>query len=194
PLSSYLVINDTAATALYTLSLHDALPIWRGIAQGTQHLDVAALNAVVPGIEGRTNGHQSEPDDGGPLSPTRWPDGFLQRQMAQRRQHRRAGAEPCDDAGRHRWETPRQQRIARPDEGAGERCAVTERTPGVEGNRAAIADDKDHPREAEQRADHVMPAEPLAWHQRRAEHDEQRPQIGDQAGFDRRCVAERREV
>src|SRR5690606_41587789 len=84
PLSSYLVINDTAATALYTLSLHDALPIWRGIAQGTQHLDVAALNAVVPGIEGRTNGHQSEPDDGGPLAPTRWPDGFLQRQMAQR--------------------------------------------------------------------------------------------------------------
>src|SRR5206468_6721436 len=29
PLNSFFLFNDTATTEIYTLSLHDALPIWR---------------------------------------------------------------------------------------------------------------------------------------------------------------------
>jgi hypothetical protein len=40
----------------------------------------------------------------------------------------------------------------------------------------------------------MMPLQPLARHQRGAEHDEERPEIGDQAGLDRRRVAQRGEI
>src|SRR6202453_5499937 len=30
--ATYFVFNDTATTEIYTLSLHDALPIWRSVA------------------------------------------------------------------------------------------------------------------------------------------------------------------
>src|SRR5437870_8917262 len=33
---SFFFFNDPATTAIYTLSLHDALPIWRRLAVGAQ--------------------------------------------------------------------------------------------------------------------------------------------------------------
>src|SRR5258708_26241323 len=34
--TSFFFFNDTATTEIYTLSLHDALPIWRGRRHGLQ--------------------------------------------------------------------------------------------------------------------------------------------------------------
>src|SRR2546429_1882296 len=34
PLLFFFFFNDTATTEIYTLSLHDALPIWRPVASG----------------------------------------------------------------------------------------------------------------------------------------------------------------
>src|SRR2546430_12206241 len=50
PLSAlffFFFFNDTATTEIYTLSLHDALPIWPGHAQH------APDPAAVPGCQGR---------------------------------------------------------------------------------------------------------------------------------------------
>src|SRR5256885_13920810 len=33
----FFFFNDTATTEIYTLSLHDALPIWRGAAAGSMY-------------------------------------------------------------------------------------------------------------------------------------------------------------
>ena len=46
-MSLVLVFNDTATTAIYTLSLHDALPIWRG------RMGAAGRGAVRGGAAGR---------------------------------------------------------------------------------------------------------------------------------------------
>src|SRR3712207_7193116 len=79
----YLVFNDTATTEIYTLSLHDALPIWLGfdvegmVTPGALHLDAAGLSRLcngdglvehvgrvgrpdILGIEGRSEEHTSE--------------------------------------------------------------------------------------------------------------------------------------
>src|SRR3989442_9291209 len=53
---SYFVIffffNDTATTEIYTLSLHDALPIYR--------VDLAAQHAVDPAGVGHDEGHEDK--------------------------------------------------------------------------------------------------------------------------------------
>src|SRR3712207_9511271 len=89
------VFNDTATTEIYTLSLHDALPIYAGLlgavavvdlllhgrlavigARGADRLDVVALGAVEGGRDGarhpagvdvhaRSEEHTSEP----PVTP-----------------------------------------------------------------------------------------------------------------------------
>src|SRR2546429_2975976 len=43
PVFRFFFFNDTATTEIYTLSLHDALPIWPVVAAkfGEQHRDVA---------------------------------------------------------------------------------------------------------------------------------------------------------
>src|SRR2546427_348343 len=52
----FFFFNDTATTEIYTLSLHDALPIYR--ARGRRHAGDAALNTLrglhepLPGIPG----------------------------------------------------------------------------------------------------------------------------------------------
>src|SRR5947199_10457801 len=48
-LSRYLFFNDTATTEIYTLSLHDALPIWyAGPATAPLKPGIAELDQVVP--------------------------------------------------------------------------------------------------------------------------------------------------
>src|SRR6266496_6861080 len=46
----FFFFNDTATTEIYTLSLHDALPIFRGLSPWRSrpcHLDVSARDAAV---------------------------------------------------------------------------------------------------------------------------------------------------
>src|SRR5690242_13925388 len=45
----FFFFNDTATTEIYTLSLHDALPIYAEMASGSGR-DVAALMRAVPGL------------------------------------------------------------------------------------------------------------------------------------------------
>src|SRR5256885_3600438 len=58
---SFFFFNDTATTEIYTLSLHDALPIWPAAPpQGGRHLraaDAARRQAPLPG---RSEEHTSE--------------------------------------------------------------------------------------------------------------------------------------
>src|SRR5258708_22338069 len=57
--------NDTATTEIYTLSLHDALPIYRGDAAGNSEdqpgrdIERAELDALVPRSEEHTSELQS---------------------------------------------------------------------------------------------------------------------------------------
>src|SRR3712207_7102641 len=41
----FFFFNDTATTEIYTLSLHDALPIWPGWLQGAVHLPIIQESA-----------------------------------------------------------------------------------------------------------------------------------------------------
>src|SRR5574340_1755131 len=52
----FFFFNDTATTEIYTLSLHDALPIWR---QPGSELH-AHFDAVEPAVENRSEEHTSE--------------------------------------------------------------------------------------------------------------------------------------
>src|SRR5438876_4689977 len=59
--SSFILFffNDTATTEIYTLSLHDALPIWRRDLAVQRHLrDAHVPRAVRPGL--RSEEHTSE--------------------------------------------------------------------------------------------------------------------------------------
>src|SRR5438067_6453520 len=63
----FFFFNDTATTEIYTLSLHDALPIWtrtgQGQRQGTGHaLGVHFVSVLIPVRTG--TGHEtSAPED-----------------------------------------------------------------------------------------------------------------------------------
>src|SRR2546422_6058660 len=57
----FFFFNDTATTEIYTLSLHDALPIWQrdpgiGGALARHPQSRAVLKAAVPGEKGRRPG------------------------------------------------------------------------------------------------------------------------------------------
>src|SRR5260370_34227416 len=64
--SCFFFFNDTATTEIYTLSLHDALPIWPG--DGASALSPRPLlrsaffawDCSVPGFESRSEEHTSE--------------------------------------------------------------------------------------------------------------------------------------
>src|SRR5260370_42058040 len=66
PLSFFFFFNDTATTEIYTLSLHDALPICRSIDLGVTGLACLLLNldhevaAVVMRTAVRSEEHTSE--------------------------------------------------------------------------------------------------------------------------------------
>src|SRR5476649_3082314 len=52
----FFFFNDTATTEIYTLSLHDALPIWRADRDGDQQ----SGNVKFQGIQSRSEEHTSE--------------------------------------------------------------------------------------------------------------------------------------
>src|SRR5256885_14275933 len=61
-LSIFFFFNDTATTEIYTLSLHDALPICAGVtavAQG-QRYDLASIPVTAVDTTGRSEEHTSE--------------------------------------------------------------------------------------------------------------------------------------
>src|SRR5258708_24776133 len=49
PYSSFFFFNDTATTEIYTLSLHDALPIFKALVERNAGVDWNALDDVVYG-------------------------------------------------------------------------------------------------------------------------------------------------
>src|SRR5437588_10336261 len=53
----FFFFNDTATTEIYTLSLHDALPIWRAAPRFHRHHRCARRR---PGRRGRSEEHTSE--------------------------------------------------------------------------------------------------------------------------------------
>src|SRR3712207_7519652 len=57
---SLFFFNDTATTEIYTLSLHDALPISEAAGRGAQ-VDGAALGVLRPGQQQLGDGMQAEP-------------------------------------------------------------------------------------------------------------------------------------
>ncbi|ENN89500.1 hypothetical protein RHSP_61017 [Rhizobium freirei PRF 81] len=165
----------------------------RRIACGAENLDIAVLDAVVPGIEGRSDGEEAEAEHGDPLCHPLRPDGLLQAEMAEEGEDGCHEAEYGDDVGGYGLETARDQRIAGPGEGAKKSRAVADRIGAFE-MKAVAADDQNCARKPHQRADDVIPAQPLARQQGRADDDQKRPEIGDQPRFHRRRMAQRREI
>src|SRR5260370_589154 len=60
PYSTFFFFNDTATTEIYTLSLHDALPICRqqGLAPAAHRLPALSLSVVHRAAGARNQGHQ----------------------------------------------------------------------------------------------------------------------------------------
>src|SRR2546427_10309353 len=60
----FFFFNDTATTEIYTLSLHDALPIWKGRSFGARYAIVNVALALGPGgrltMTMRSEEHTSE--------------------------------------------------------------------------------------------------------------------------------------
>ena len=114
--------------------------------------------------------------------------------MDERGEQRGRKAKACDRVGRHRLQLARHHRIGRPHEGGEEGRGQTGDLAGRE-SPARIAGEQQHRAgEPEQRADDVMRRQPLARQQRREQHDQQRPEIIQQAGFGRRRKAQREEI
>src|SRR2546427_185128 len=67
--------NDTATTEIYTLSLHDALPIWRGPQAGL-YRGPQRHRADLPGRAVRWRPHRARADVAGRQNTLyrRWPD------------------------------------------------------------------------------------------------------------------------
>src|SRR3546814_11445001 len=106
-------------------------------------------------------------------------------------QQRDGAAETADHFGRHRAEASVQHRIGRPSQRAGGGGEVAEGVARVEGKRAALGDQDGGAGKAHGGAGEMEPAQPLARQQRREDDDEQRPEVGDEAGIDRGPIAER---
>src|SRR2546430_9472458 len=60
PRLCFFFFNDTATTEIYTLSLHDALPICRGRRRGGAERGGALHGVGHPGLPGRSEEHTSE--------------------------------------------------------------------------------------------------------------------------------------
>src|SRR6202008_5187191 len=56
--ANYFFFNDTATTEIYTLSLHDALPIFYGAVQGV--IDRRGVHHELTNINARSEEHTSE--------------------------------------------------------------------------------------------------------------------------------------
>src|SRR5260221_9897883 len=58
--SFFFFFNDTATTEIYTLSLHDALPIWRALPGGLRCAERAGARAARAHAGQRSEEHTSE--------------------------------------------------------------------------------------------------------------------------------------
>ena len=84
------------------------------------------------------------------------------------------------------WATRRESDgIGAPDDGGEERRGVAAEIGRIEAEAVAAGDDEDGAGEGEDAADDVLPFEPLAGQERREHHDQQRPEVVDEAGLDR---------
>ena len=149
------------------------------------------LDPDVPHVERETDRPEPQPDDGRPLPQIVRPDSLLERQVERHREHRGDKAEAGDDVRRHAGEAPRQHRVARPGERAEHRGQVAEGELGLDGEPLPAGDDQHRAGETQQRPRDVVRTQLFARQQRREQHDEQRPEIVDEPGLDRRRVAQR---
>src|SRR3546814_231845 len=150
------------------------------------------LGAVVPHEEGGADRTEAESEDRQPLHALRH-HRRLPEQVTSKSQQRDGAAETADHFGRHRAEASVQHRIGRPSQRAGGGGEVAEGVARVEGKRAALGDQDGGAGKAHGGAGEMEPAQPLARQQRREDDDEQRPEVGDEAGIDRGRIAERSE-
>ena len=104
----------------------------------------------------------------------------LEYEMEDRRERRGRQAKSRNRIGRRRREAARQHRIKRPGERRHERRGEPRQVILRERDAAASEEQHDRPGERDQGADDVMGFQPLARQQRRAEHDQQRPEIADE--------------
>ena len=80
----------------------------RGIGEGAERPDVAALDAVVPEEEGGADRPEAEREDGQPLPASAARHGLLEQEMAERGEQRRRAAEAADRIARHAAEAAAQ--------------------------------------------------------------------------------------
>ena len=154
------------------------------------------LHSVVPDVESQPDGADAQAEDGEPLDGPRRNDGRFERGMTDRRQSGGREAEARDRLGRRARERTRQHRIAGPDKRATEGEGVADlRLPSRFGEARAFREkERRRAGKAERRADQVASAQTLARQGCGEKHDQQRPEIGDQARICRGRAAKRREV
>ena len=113
----------------------------------------------------------------------------LEHEVAEQRQHARHQPEQADDRRREVGDAARQQRVAGPDEGRAEGRQVA---PGEAAAEARAAEDGEGRADeaGEGRADVHRPQLHPRQEQRREHDDEQRPEVVDEVGLDRRGVAQ----
>ena len=109
------------------------------------------------------------------------------------RQQRRCRAKPSDRIGWHGLQPSRHHRIGRPDKGRDEGGSQAGDLPRRKAG-AIAGEQQDGAGEPQQRADDVMRKQPLARQQRGEQHDQQRPEIIEQARFRRRCKTQRQKI
>ncbi len=185
----------SAATAIQTVSgrpLVSASSKRRGerrqIAEDADPARIAALERRVPEKERGAERAESGERDQHQVA-TGQGNGRLEDRMTGQREDARDEAEQAHRRGRKMGDATRQQRIARPDEG---RSGSGEVAPGEASGEAATADDRQRRAdEADQRrADVHRPQREPGQEHRRQHDDEQRPQIVDEVGLERRRVAQ----
>src|SRR5208337_1514056 len=167
-----------------------------GVRRDAKQADVAVLDPVVPDVEGKADGSEAEAEDREPLAHVFGNDRRFKRRVAGGRERRGREAEPGNRFGWRALELAGKHRIAGPDEGAAKSEAVARERRAARDGGACAFGKKESRRsgEAERRADHMAGPEPLARERGRKEHDQQRPEIGDQARVGGRGAAEGGEI
>ena len=164
----------------------------RRVGRDAQQADVAVLDAIIPDIEGEPDRPEPEPDDRRAIAqraPARPSSRTAAWQSAASAAVTRQ--KPATASVGARLQQARQHRIARPDEGAAERQRVAEQASPPLSESAADAAVEQRRRAAKPSSAPITwrSAQPLAGQQRRQQHDQQRPEIGDEARLRRRARA-----
>jgi len=85
-------------------------------------------------------------------------------------------------------------RIGGPDHAAGHGRSIAGQIARVEAGPARLGDQQHRAAHAHHRADHMAQMQPLARQQGREQHDQQRPEIVQQIGFQRRSQPQGQEI